>query len=105
MVSSVCNGALNLFRGITTNPALASVDLEREQFMKNVNHPSPSVSTIDDWLPKGSHDKLLEFPCNHAHGCVPRSLIPDLTNCVPPYITKHKDGNKMTLDSLDTFVR
>ena len=54
--------ALNLHRGLTYYPSIhckekvARTTGDRKSFMKSVNHPSPSISTVQAWLPKVSFE-------------------------------------------------
>ena len=52
----VSSTALNLLRGITRYKRLSGETDDRQQFMKNINHPGPSLTTIDRWMPSCNYD-------------------------------------------------
>ena len=53
---SLSGAAVNLFRGITDYPRLSgNQSMNLTDFISNVNHPGPAVTTIQRWMPTLSY--------------------------------------------------
>ena len=57
LYTSVSGTAANLFRGYTHYPHIAHGPARSlKDFVKDINHPGPSVSSLQRWLPTLSYD-------------------------------------------------
>ena len=56
LIAAVGETGLNLYRGITRQRIVRQHDSDLHQFVSDINHPGPSVTTLQNVMPKLSHD-------------------------------------------------
>ena len=56
LITSISSAALNLYRGITNYPIFSRNEKTLDNFVRDINHPGPSISTVQKWLPSESHE-------------------------------------------------